>query len=1264
MSKVLGLDLGIASIGWSLMERDENGEFIRVVDLGSFIFPALEDKDGKLENVARRQKRSSRRLRRRKSRRLEDAKKLFDDYFNMNSKEILENNKISPFEIKVKGLYNKLSEEELVIALYHYMKYRGFKSNRKHSEEHDKEMGVLLQEIKKTKDAMDNMYISEYLLSKYNSYEENKKRIHNSSDNYYMTVSRDMYIDEINTIFDKQISYGVVNEEFRDAYLNIFTRQRDFSEGPGEKTPGKASPFGVAKGASLIEKMIGICSFDQKMRAPKNSYSALAFALLSELNNIRYKQSQEEKNYSGLTVDEINTIFEFAKTHKTLTYANIFKVIKKDVFRVKGLELSRKDYISTLIKYKEKNKITGNLDATAMLEFKKYANEQVLKKALHTNMATYIKTKDAFSKLNILEESQKQALKDFIADSTNFDKISYILLTNKTDTKIKEAIDNTFSATSLDAKYIKEVLLNLDEETKTINLSHDITVALIPHLLKGQTYDVAMKNLGYNHSNKNENIKKSEYLPDVDTMIKELNLSLTNVNVHHTLVQLRKVINAVIKKYGELDQINIEFLRDLKNNLKDRRAIQNKQQDNFAKNANLKALIYEKYSNHFKSIMSVKSEDVLKYKLYLEQAGHCAYSNEIIDEAHMFDDSYQIDHILPYSRSYDDSYNNKVLVTTEMNQIKRNKTPLEAFKQDMSNINAFLANPKIRLSQRKIDKILATEISDDFIERNKVDSSYIAKVSREMISAYLKPKCVCPSGVITSKLKNMWGLSRLTHSYINKDYKAKFNYLFNRLEIASKSVKFFFNVEELNKEVSFELKTKEAKNNYSLSQEEQSINNAIQIFNEYPSRVQDIIDKYKDESCYNILDNISLDNKNANENELIYSILTLFSSVNSLISIDMDKKNRDNHLHHALDACLIAVTNEKIIKRMSEFYKTREERQYRNHDKEYIDPETGEVIEEKLVLDYPYKDFRNEVMYRVYERDQTVLYQKLEHLEYYKENGINRSEVNVLLPVRQSNKNIKGAFTKETIFGHSNYKNGCITTTISTKSLGVKALKDALPILDKMVYKDKGNLIVFNSVLEWLNTNKNIRSEYPIHKNTGHQIRKIKVVESEDVQKRVQLKEKAFAANADVVRIRVYKSKNKDDEKLYFVPVFYYQLETEKNNRKYNKNKEVIYEIMWGSGKNSSFVNSKKLLQDFNLILEAPKYSLLELFKENGTSTMCYLVGLTSGTLEVKSILGDVYDVLATKFLSSYPDKGRIRPGVSTIKSIKVRSISVLGKLN
>ena len=86
----------------------------------------------------------------------------------------------------------------------------------------------------------------------------------------------------------------------------------------------------------------------------------------------------------------------------------------------------------------------------------------------------------------------------------------------------------------------------------------------------------------------------------------------------------------------------------------------------------------------------------------------------------------------------------------------------------------------------------------------------------------------------------------------------------------------------------------------------------------------------------------------------------------------------------------------------------------------------------------------------------------------------------------------------------------------STKSLGEKPLNKALPILDKMVYKDKGNLIVFNSVLEWLNTNKNIRSEYPIHKNTGHQIRKIKVIESENIQKRVQLKEKAFAINANV----------------------------------------------------------------------------------------------------------------------------------------------------
>src|SRR5574344_319083 len=102
----LGLDLGIASIGWCLFENDENGNPKKVKDLGSFVFNQIEDdRTGKTENITRRQKRLMRRQRRRRVHRLEDGRALFQKYFHKDFYEVEKTfeRDVTPFELKVKG---------------------------------------------------------------------------------------------------------------------------------------------------------------------------------------------------------------------------------------------------------------------------------------------------------------------------------------------------------------------------------------------------------------------------------------------------------------------------------------------------------------------------------------------------------------------------------------------------------------------------------------------------------------------------------------------------------------------------------------------------------------------------------------------------------------------------------------------------------------------------------------------------------------------------------------------------------------------------------------------------------------------------------------------------------------------------------------------------------------------------------------------------------------------------------------------------------
>lgn len=130
----LGLDLGIASIGWCLYEDDDDGNPRKIIDIGSFVFDQIEDqKTGKTENIARREKRSMRRQRRRRVRRLEDGRALFQSALEVNFTEIAARNYEyqNPFELKVKGLKEKLSKEELCLALYHYLEIQRIQIKQK-----------------------------------------------------------------------------------------------------------------------------------------------------------------------------------------------------------------------------------------------------------------------------------------------------------------------------------------------------------------------------------------------------------------------------------------------------------------------------------------------------------------------------------------------------------------------------------------------------------------------------------------------------------------------------------------------------------------------------------------------------------------------------------------------------------------------------------------------------------------------------------------------------------------------------------------------------------------------------------------------------------------------------------------------------------------------------------------------------------------------------------------------------------------------------
>ena len=1253
---ILGYDLGIGSVGWALFEEDEEGNPRKIIDLGSFVFDQIEDpKSGKTENIERRVKRSMRRQRRRRALRLEDGRSLFKEYLNVDFLTLKFSSYPSPYELKVKGLTEKLSKEELSIALYHYLKYRGFKSNRK-NEAGDADARKMKKYYASVEESLHqeagNRYISQYLLSQYEKRKEayanrdiknestdssddkdaEQERIHiaggahirNKGDDYTLTVTRSMYLDEINALLDKQIEYGVINSSFKDKYIQLFSRQRDFSDGPDE-----SSKYHI-KWEDRIKK----CAFDGELCAPKDSLSAKRFILLSALCNIRFKTEAGGK-YQSLTPEQIVEAENYAIRQKTTKYRQLFSLLKMPLpFRVKGLDLTRKERgeIYRSVCHADENGVinTASLDD----DFKKECDKKLYDKTFFTNSDLLV---FLFKKM---PQPNTSNLNDL---SALYDQIASILLTCKTDIKVQEKCkENNYSADLIGK------ILDCPEANSTINLSLPLCSKLIPYLEKGLTYDEAMEKVGLSHFAKRKSENGIRKMPPIEEALKETGITLRNPVVKHTLVQVIRITNAIIDRYGAPTDYAVELTRDLKRSFQDRKALMNRQLDNQVQNLSLKAEMLEKFPLVFSNIGDTsRSDALLKYKLFKEQDGISPYTNQPILLANLFNSNfYQIDHIIPYSRSFDDSMNNKVLVEAKENQEKKNCTPYEHY-HDLSTIKAFLSTHR-RIPREKQDKLLAKTFDDDeFLSKDKGDTAYLSRLTRDLLEYYLvddESHVRTISGGITDKLRKIWHIAGRTHSYIsNATYENEYRFktidsyrlssMDTKVDGKNISLEIAFNILGSDKPLLISIAPKKPKDSKKLLSQQEQINNRYILY--FINNIAAMRSKFLATPDLNINELTQLAKStsiNATEAidacEYIWGVRCL-----NEIQKDINTKIRDNDLHHALDACVIACATPKNVLRITRALECREKNV------------SSEQLEEENPLPYP--GFNKEVLARVYERDEDKLLSILNQLPMYKDCPAAKENVHVLWPTRLPKKAGKGAISADTIYGLE--KDGKLTKTVS-----VDKIVDA-KMADTIYNPNEGNDAVIQAVKEWLKNHK--ETPYPVLKKKGTPIKKVKIVQADTAIGKVDLSNGRFAENVDCVRVAIYRSKDPSDERLYFVPIFQGQIAQKEIGKK-----NITYTLYWGQGDNQFQVSETELNSKYKLEASINRYSLVEITKTDGAKGLAYSGGVTTGKFEIYSILGDNTDILHNKLYASADD--RIRLTVSTIKSIKVRNISALGKIN
>lgn len=333
----------------------------------------------------------------------------------------------------------------------------------------------------------------------------------------------------------------------------------------------------------------------------------------------------------------------------------------------------------------------------------------------------------------------------------------------------------------------------------------------------------------YDRHSEARDITKWKNPEDIDSFLKGFKQhSLRNPIVEQAITETLRTVRDIWKQEGHIDEIHVELGREMKNPADKRKKIASKALENEYTNLRIKALLVEfmnpefevenvrPYSPSQQDILRIYEEgalsgasdkelegiseilkkfresdakkrpsrsEVLRYKLWLEQRYRSPYTGKIIPLGKLFTPAYEIEHIIPQSRYFDDSFSNKVICESAVNKLKDNLLGYEFIKQHSGEIvelgggntvtvftveeyERFVSEFYMNDKQKK-DKLLLEDIPDSFISRQLNDSRYISKVVKSLLSNVVREEeeqdvvskniIVCTGGV-TDRLKKDWGI--------------------------------------------------------------------------------------------------------------------------------------------------------------------------------------------------------------------------------------------------------------------------------------------------------------------------------------------------------------------------------------------------------------------------------------------------------------------------------------------------------------------------
>jgi CRISPR-associated endonuclease Csn1 len=699
MKTVLGLDLGVASIGWAIVtEVQEKSDLIatgvRIIPIDTETVSNFSKGNTTSKNQERRVKRSIRRNNHRY--------KLRKHYLTAFLKEKdlwplpVELFKLSALELyglRHKAIRERIGLPELARIWFHLNQKRGYIDSRKGLNE---EEGT--QYVEQIKSRSTNLYKDFETVGSY--------FYHKLVENPLYRIKSGHDKENIFLVDDYKIEFDLIWKKQKGFYPDLLTDQNF------EQIRNKIIYY--KRRLKSQKLLIGNCRFEKGHKCmPVSSPIAEEVRLSQDINKLRITSKYGE--VFELTSEQKSDLFNFLLGNE--------KISEKDLLKRYQFPTTRGEY-----KINYEKGIKGYVFRSKMMQLFSLCNTDF------TPFSDFDSTTPEFT-------------------NHPFYKLWHLLYATEEIDDLKRVLNAKYSSNS----ELITGLLKLPIKNDFASLSSRAGRKLLPHLRKGLMYDAACKEAGYNHSNsltKEEN-ETRELIP-VDQLPQIKPNQLKNPTVEKILNQLINLLKGLNKDGYAFDEIRIELARDLKKNIKERKKLTELNQDNEKNNKR----IYEV----LKELLGAPSrKDIEKYKLWEEFEGCSPYEpNKRIELRDLFNKAlYEIEHIIPRSRYFDDSFQNKTIARTFINKEKDNQTALDYMTGKGEDIRhqyteCVKHNKKLSYSKRRNFLMKGTEIPEDFINRQLNETRYITSETLKLLKSVCR-NVVSTSGSVTDYLRHNWG---------------------------------------------------------------------------------------------------------------------------------------------------------------------------------------------------------------------------------------------------------------------------------------------------------------------------------------------------------------------------------------------------------------------------------------------------------------------------------------------------------------------------